>query len=163
MKKKRTIIRKREKEKSSEGCTEEKVGPKNYMEEKGKSTFSVIDGDSNKPEDFSLRDMTQQVVSALLSDKKITMQISDDRQKPNVEVNVDPTPVNFSPVIKVEPTPVEVRVPTQRIPDQVPPNITIDNRPDNKYLIIMLWICSILLFAITSALIWLSLMLSNVH
>lgn len=100
------------------------------LPKKGKPTFSVVDGIGNNQQ--SNNDLLLvQILQAFNEDKTINLNVIDDRSMDpiiNVEpkINVErPPPVH----INVKPTPIEIKVPTQRIPE-IRPRFEVINEID---------------------------------
>ena len=162
MSKKRTIIRRqKEIDKIVIGATKEEA----LVEEepKGASTFSIVDGDEYKSE-ISLNQMTDKIVMALMSAKQMKLTLVDDREvdvAPTINMNVEPTPIKFEPIINVAPAPIEVRIPTQRMPDPVAPIVNFKNETDLSHLVFILYLLCLILSLGVGVAAWLSLTLSN--
>lgn len=94
------------------------------LPKKGPSTFSVVDGMGDPPPVSESTSVPwKEILDALKADKEINITLEDQRgEVPQIiepKINVQQPAIN----IDVKPTPVEVRVPTQRIPPPEKPEI----------------------------------------
>lgn len=107
------------------------------IHKKGEPTFSFIDGGKGDPTEVPIGSpaieppnfsAVEDIIAALKEDKHINLTINDTREDPRILV--EPNIKVDMPQINVQPTPVEVKVPTQRFPEPPPPRVTVKNEID---------------------------------
>lgn len=164
MKKRKIIIKKRAAEEKIKD--EEKITDSENI--KGVSTFSNIDstnvGDIKSESTKITEEMVNKIVSAIMSDKKVTINhnLSDNREfQPSI--TVEPASVELKPQIIVQPTPYEIRIPTQRIPPAEAANVSVVNKIEVEvtHVLFVLYMICFISASMVGVLVWLSLTLSN--
>lgn len=158
--------------KTKQPVIEKKNTPSKDLEEsenpvkKGPSTFSNVDCDQEKgTPSLDIKDTLQQILSALREEKPVKLEVTDLRDnKPNVFI--DPPKVDVRPHINVHPAlpappKIEVRVPTQRIPDFPTPKVEVTNQMNTGGICIALWCMVVLLSFYIGMQAWQLLTLSN--
>lgn len=116
------VVRKKAKKTPSSDLSEAAL-PK-----KGSTTFSEINGMGDKKSEMPI--FFDKLIEALNSDRNVFVTIEDTRKDPNIILEPNITVENPNIHIDVKPTPIEVKVPTQRIPEPPAPKITVKNEID---------------------------------